>query len=220
MPYHDKNDTALSTYSSVYVRELEIDDLAPVFHLGEDLFTSNSYPYLYRTWDQWEVIGLYNTDPEYCLVAEIQGQIAGFILGTVISKATWTYGYILWLGVSPDFQRRGVGDALVDKLIERMVEDGARFMLVDTDPANTPAVNFFNRKGFGNSREHIFLSMNLGKHEYYGRLIAYERQKAERAGYKRSRPAILSRKPEGIAGEVALNSLTNESPTSNEAPPI
>ena len=220
MPYQDKNDTGLNTYSSVYVRELEIDDLAPVFHLGEDLFTSNSYPYLYRTWDQWEVIGLYNTDPEYCLVAEIQGQIAGFILGTVISKATWTYGYILWLGVSPDFQRRGVGDALVDKLIERMVEDGARFMLVDTDPANTPAVNFFNRKGFGNSREHIFLSMNLGKHEYYGRLIAYERQKAERAGYKRSRPAIQSRKPEAIAGEVALNSLTNESPTSNEAPPI
>lgn len=220
MPYQDKNDSGLNTYSSVYVRELEIDDLAPVFHLGEDLFTSNSYPYLYRTWDQWEVIGLYNTDPEYCLVAEIQEQIAGFILGTVISKATWTYGYILWLGVSPDFQRRGVGDALVDKLIERMVEDGARFMLVDTDPANTPAVNFFNRKGFGNSREHIFLSMNLGKHEYYGRLIAYERQKAERAGYKRSRPAILSRKPEGIAGEVALNSLTNESPTSNEAPPI
>ena len=216
MPYQDKNDTGLNTYSSVYVRELEIDDLAPVFHLGEDLFTSNSYPYLYRTWDQWEVIGLYNTDPEYCLVAEIQGQIAGFILGTVISKATWTYGYILWLGVSPDFQRRGVGDALVDKLIERMVEDGARFMLVDTDPANTPAVNFFNRKGFGNSREHIFLSMNLGKHEYYGRLIAYERQKAERAGYKRSRPAIQSRKPEAIAGEVALNSLTNESPTSNE----
>ena len=220
MPYHDKNDTALNTYSSVYVRELEIDDLAPVFHLGEDLFTSNSYPYLYRTWDQWEVIGLYNTDPEYCLVAEIQGQIAGFVLGTVISKATWTYGYILWLGVSPDFQRRGVGDALVDKLIERMVEDGARFMLVDTDPANTPAVNFFNRKGFGNSREHIFLSMNLGKHEYYGRLIAYERQKAERAGYKRSRPAIQSRKPEAIAGEVALNSLTNESPTSNGEAPI
>jgi len=53
--------------------------------------------------------------------------------------------------------------------------------------------------------------MNLSKHEYYGRLIAYERQKAERAGYKRSRPAMLSRKPEGIAGEVALNSLTRES---------
>lgn len=216
----DKNDTSFSTHSQVYVRELEIDDLAPIYHLGEELFTSNSYPYLYRTWDQWEVIGLYNTDPEYCLVAEIQGQIAGFILGTVIAKASWTYGYILWLGVSPNFQRQSVGDTLVDKLIERMVEDGARFMLVDTDPANTPAVKFFTRKGFGNSREHIFLSMNLGKHEYYGRLIAYERQKAERAGYKRTRPAMLSRKPEGIAGEAALNSLAIESPVDNngEAP--
>lgn len=214
----NKHDTAFHNHASVYVRELEIDDLAPVYHLGDELFTSNLYPYLYRTWDEWEVIGLYNTDPEYCLVAEVEGQLAGFILGTVISKASWIYGYIMWLGVSPNFQRRGVGDKLVDKVVERMIEDGARFMLVDTDPANTPAVKFFTRKGFGNIRQHIFLSMNLSRHEHYGRLIAYERQKAERAGYKRSRPAILSRKPEGIAGEVVLNSLVTEPLADGEAP--
>ena len=216
----DKNDVAFHNHSAVYVRELEIDDLAPVYHLGDELFTSNLYPYLYRTWDEWEVIGLYNTDPEYCLVAEVEGQLAGFILGTVISKASWIYGYIMWLGVSPDFQRRGVGDKLVDKVVERMIEDGARFMLVDTDPANTPAVKFFTRKGFGNIRQHIFLSMNLSRHEHYGRLIAYERQKAERAGYKRSRPAILSRKPEGISGEAVLNSLVTESAAPDGEAPL
>ena len=42
---------------AIDVREMEIDDLAPVFHLGETLFTSDLYPYIYRTWDQWEVIG-------------------------------------------------------------------------------------------------------------------------------------------------------------------
>ncbi len=211
MTHFDRHDGALSSNSAVYVRELEIDDLALVYHLGEELFTSDLYPYLYRTWDQWEVIGLYNTDPEYCLVAEIEAQLAGFVLGTMIIKGSWTYGYIIWLGVSPRFQRRGVGEKLVDTLIERMIEDGARFMLVDTDPANIPAVKFFTRKGFGNSRQHIFLSINLSKHEHYGKLIAYERQKAERAGYKRSRPAILSRKPESVANEVALNSLVSES---------
>jgi len=216
----EKNDLTGHSYAAVYVRELEIDDLAPVYHLGEELFTSNLYPYLYRTWDEWEVIGLYNTDPEYCLVAEVEGQRAGFVLGTVISKASWIYGYIMWLGVSPSFQRRGVADKLVDKMVERMIEDGARFMLVDTDPANIPAVKFFTRKGFGNIRQHIFLSMNLSKHEQYGRLIAYERQKAERAGYKRSRPAILSRKPEGIAGEIAFNSLVSESQDPLEDAPL
>ncbi|QOV21517.1 GNAT family N-acetyltransferase [Anabaenopsis elenkinii] len=194
----------------IYVRELGIDDISPVYHLGEQLFTSDLYPYLYRTWDEWEVIGLYNTDPEYCLVAETDGELAGFILGTIITKASWTYGYILWLAVSPKFQRRGVADKLVDHVIARMIEDGARFMLVDTDPTNNPALKFFNRKGFGNIRQHIFLSMNLSKHEHYGRLIDYEHQKAERAGYKRTRPAIRSAKPDGIVNQVILNPLVKE----------
>jgi ribosomal protein S18 acetylase RimI-like enzyme len=203
-------------FEAAYVRELGIDDIAPVFHLGEELFTSDLYPYLYRCWDEWEVIGLYNTDPEYCLVAEVDGEMAGFILGTIISKASWTYGYIRWLGVSPKFQRRRVADELVDKVIARMIEDGARFMLVDTDPENTPAMKFFARKGFGNNREHIFLSMNLGKHEFYGKLIDYERQKAERAGYRISRPAIRTRKSERLTGDVIINPLISEPPRLEE----
>jgi ribosomal protein S18 acetylase RimI-like enzyme len=194
----------------IYVRELGIDDISPVYHLGEQLFTSDLYPYLYRTWDEWEVIGLYNTDPEYCLVAETDGELAGFILGTIITKSSWTYGYILWLAVNPQFQRRGVADKLVDKIIARMIEDGARFMLVDTDPTNNGAVKFFNRKGFGNIRQHIFLSMNLSKHEHYGRLIDYEHQKAERAGYKRTRPAVRTRKHDAMTNQVILNPLVNE----------
>jgi ribosomal protein S18 acetylase RimI-like enzyme len=172
---------------SVMIRDMGIDDIAPIYHLGESLFTSDLYPYLYRTWDEWEVIGLYNTDSDYCLVAEVNGLIAGFILGTVISKPPWIYGYIIWLGVDGQFQRQGIADMLVDKIVERMIEEGVRFMLVDTDPANIAAVKFFTRKGFSNPRKHVFLSMNLTKHDYYGRLIAYERDKAERDGYRRPR---------------------------------
>ena len=117
MTNSDRHDGLSPNYHSVHVRNMEIDDLAPVYHLGEEVFTSDLYPYLYRTWDEWEVIGLYNTDPDYCLVAEIEEQLAGFILGTIINKSSWTYGYIIWLGVNPNFQRRGVGDKLVDKLL-------------------------------------------------------------------------------------------------------
>ncbi|NKB17327.1 MAG: GNAT family N-acetyltransferase, partial [Pseudanabaena sp. CRU_2_10] len=78
-----------------------------------------------------------------------------------------------------------VADKLVDKLVERMIDDGARFMMVDTDPENLAAVKFFSRKGFGNVRKHVFLSMNLSKHDYYGKLIAYERDKAERNKFRR-----------------------------------
>lgn len=173
--------------SGLTVREMEIDDLAGVFHLGELLFTSDLYPYIYRTWDEWEVIGSYNTEPDYCLVAEVDEQLAGFILGTIISKGALVYGYITWLGVSPSFQRRGIADQLVDRLVERLINDGARFMMADTDPENAPAVRFFDRKGFHDARRHIFLSMDLSQHEYYGKLIAYEREKADRKVWKRPR---------------------------------
>ncbi|MFN9648726.1 MAG: GNAT family N-acetyltransferase, partial [Pseudanabaena sp.] len=38
----DRQDT-----NSVDIREMNIDDIAPIFHLGEQLFTSDLYPYLY-----------------------------------------------------------------------------------------------------------------------------------------------------------------------------
>lgn len=66
----------------------------------------------------------------------------------MISKASWNYGYIAWLRVSHDFQHRGVAGKLFDKLVERMIEEGVRFLLLDTGSANTGAVKFFYHQGF------------------------------------------------------------------------
>lgn len=33
------------------IREMEIDDIPEVFHLGEQIFTVEMVPTLYRTWD-------------------------------------------------------------------------------------------------------------------------------------------------------------------------
>ncbi|MFG3818937.1 GNAT family N-acetyltransferase [Limnothrix redekei LRLZ20PSL1] len=174
--------------NAVITRDMTIDDLAPVFHLGEQLFQNELYPTLYRTWDEWEVTGLYNTDPEYCLIAEVEGEFAGFVLGTVIEKQV-TYGYINWLGVDHRFQRRGVADSLVDRFVERTIHQGARSLFIDTDPANEPAVKFFTRKGFDNVRRHVYMSLDLGQHPYFGRLIDYEQDQVERTARKHRRRA-------------------------------
>ncbi len=155
----------------ITIREMELDDLAPVYHLGERLFTCDLYPFLYRTWDEWEVVGHYNTDPEFSLVAEVDDVLAGFIIGTLISKASWTYGYIVWLGVDPDFHSTGVAHKLFDRLVERMVESGARYLIADTDPSNKAALKFFTKKGFTDEREHVVLSLNLSRAERYRPLL-------------------------------------------------
>jgi len=81
----------------IKIREMLIDDIAIVFHMGEELFKAQEVPNMYRTWDPYEVVGLFNSDTEFCLVAEIDDDIIGFALGTTIEKShsAWKYGYLI-----------------------------------------------------------------------------------------------------------------------------
>lgn len=150
---------------NMIIREMEIDDLAKVFHLGEKLFTAREVPNLYRTWDEYEVVSLFQSDPEFCLVAEVEDQIVGFALGTTISKSrsAWKYGYLYWLGVEPAFHGYGVATKLFYGFRDLMLEDGVRMLLVDTEADNLPAIHFFRKMGFGHPQQHIYLTLNLGQ---------------------------------------------------------
>ena len=154
----------------VEIREMEIDDLSTVFHLGEKLFTATRVPNLYRTWDEFEVVELFHGDSQYCLVAEAEGEIVGFALGTTISKtrSAWKYGYLVWLGVDPRYQRYSVGRKLFRQLKNLMVDEGVRILLVDTEADNHSALSFFQQLGFGNPEEHIYLSLNLARRKRRG----------------------------------------------------
>jgi ribosomal protein S18 acetylase RimI-like enzyme len=143
------------------IREMELDDLAQVYHLGERLFTKDRYPFLYSTWDKREVLGHFNMEPELSLVADADGALAGFIIGTLIAKASWTYGYIVWVGVDRVFQSSGVAHELYGRLVARMVSAGAHQLVVDTDASNDQALRFFAKKGFEDEREHVVLTLDL-----------------------------------------------------------
>ena len=148
---------------NIKLREMEIDDLAAVFHLGEKLFSAQKVPNLYRTWDEFEVIELYNGDPEFCFVATADEKIIGFALGTTITKphSAWKYGHLVWLGVNPAFQRTGIAERLFKRFKDVMLKEGVRMLLVDTEAENLPALHFFRKLGFGNPAQHIYLTMNL-----------------------------------------------------------
>jgi len=147
----------------VEIRQMEIDDIATVFHLGERLFLAREVPNLYRTWDEYEVITLFQGDSEFCLVAEVEEDIVGFILGTTVTKtrSAWKYGLMMWLGVEPEYQRLGVATKLFKDFKYLMLENGVRMLLADTEADNDDAINFFSRIGFGSPEEHIYLSLNL-----------------------------------------------------------
>jgi ribosomal protein S18 acetylase RimI-like enzyme len=150
------------------IRQMEIDDVSPVYHLGEKLFSSEEFPILYRTWDPYEVTEYFSSDPDYCLVAETEvgGKIVGFILATTIEKegTAWKkYGYLSWIGVDEAFQRTKLGLRLYRELEKRLREDGVRMVIADTEAENEQAIAFFKKIGFANSSQHVWLAKTLRK---------------------------------------------------------
>jgi len=147
------------------IREMTIDDFSAVFHLGESLFTSDYSPSMYRTWDEYEITTLFNSDGELCLVAELDEELLGFVLGTTVEKANsaWKYGYLVWIGVRPGLQKGGVGAKLFLEIKRRMIDQGVRMMIIDTDADNEAGIRFFTKQGFDNIQQHVYMTLNLSR---------------------------------------------------------
>lgn len=150
----------------VEIREMRLDDLPAVFALGQTLFTAEDLPTLYRCWDEDEVMQLFSSDQETCLVAEADKQVVGFALGSLMQKrgSAWRYGWLEWLGVAPGVSRHGIATRLLNHLTSLFIRRDARIMLVDTTEDNLPALAFFRKRGFGRELRHIYLSQNLDDH--------------------------------------------------------
>jgi ribosomal protein S18 acetylase RimI-like enzyme len=145
---------------------MQLKDLPGVFRLGQNLFTAEDLPTLYRSWDDHEILELYGSNEETCLVAEAEERVVGFALGCTMEKPrnAWRYGWVEWLGVSPRYKRRGIAARLLNQLTQLFIDREARIMLVDTDEDNLEALAFFRKSGFGRELRHVYLSRNLDDH--------------------------------------------------------
>ena len=148
---------------TVRFRNMTIDDFPEVFHIGEEVFTADYSQSLYRTWDEYEITTLFNSDSDLCLVAEAGDSILGFALGTTVNKhkSSWKYGYLVWLGVRSGLQQGGVGSGLFKEIKRRMKEEGVRMIIIDTSADNLPAIRFFQKQGFADTQQHVYMSLNL-----------------------------------------------------------
>jgi ribosomal protein S18 acetylase RimI-like enzyme len=147
----------------ISIRDMTIDDLPRVFHIGEEIFTSERFPLMYRTWDQFEIASLYTTDAEFCVVAERNKKVIGFAMATTIRKprSAWKYGYVVWLGVKRRYHRHGIGERLYREVERRLEQAGIRMMIVDVEQGNNGALKFFEKMGFNTKKEYIWMTKTL-----------------------------------------------------------
>lgn len=123
--------------------ELDIDDIVAIDEkLGGE----------YRP-EVWEArVGYYlRRDPEGPVVAEVDGQVIGFMLGEVRSGEFGLEeptGWIEVLGVDPDHQGRTAGRLMAEALLDHFREQGVTRVRTLVDEDMEDLSRFFTALGF------------------------------------------------------------------------
>lgn len=130
----------------VQVRQLDTVDIGAVIAIDEKI-TGGYHP------EEWERrIGYYlRRDPDAALVAEIDGNVVGFMLGEVRSGEFGLMeptGWIEVLGVDPDRQGASIGRRLAEALLEHFQAAGARSVRTLVDETRGDIAGFFASLGF------------------------------------------------------------------------
>ncbi len=106
--------------------------------------------------DQFEYLcGEIESLDGFCLVAELDGQLLGFLMaapqslpGSYVKPEYRTYGEIFDLYVEPEARGSGLARKLVDVATERFREMGFRQIGLYTLAGNEEAVRVYKRMGF------------------------------------------------------------------------
>lgn len=115
-------------------RELERADVAPVMALEQQV---QSHPWRASSYDDCL------EGRHHCWLAEHQGQLLGFVV------VAWAGGdgELLNIAVSPDWQRQGVGRALLTLARER-VRPFSSMLFLEVRVSNRQAIEFYEREQF------------------------------------------------------------------------
>jgi len=107
-----------------------VEDFPTVFKIGVEEFDITRIYHQY--WNLVELSGNFERDKELCIVAELDERIVGFALGHK-RFSIWRsdLGYLEWLAVSKEYQRKGIGSALCEEMLRRFERMGIKRILAD-----------------------------------------------------------------------------------------
>ncbi len=136
----------MNSLENVSVRTLRIGDLGAIVEIDEKVLGEKRENYWER---KLELMN--NKSSQISLVAEVGGEVVGFILGDV---SGWefgvpeTIGWIDTIGVDPAHQKKGLATALAHELIKNLKAFGVKTIYTLVSWNDWDLLQFFHAMGF------------------------------------------------------------------------
>ena len=109
-------------------------------------------------------------NPSTFLVAEYGGRIIGYVMGYLRPDLE---GHIMNIAVDPEYRGNGIGTALLTEVIERLINEGARYIGLEVRVSNEKAIRLYESFGFKKIKR-IIAYYSDGEDAYYMLLPADE----------------------------------------------
>jgi ribosomal protein S18 acetylase RimI-like enzyme len=137
--------------SKIQIHEFQINDYNVVFELWKEAGL------VIRPGDDMNGVRMkLLRDPDLFLLARLEGEIVGCVIGGWDGRRGWVYH----LAVKPSYQRQGIATALLSEVEKRLGEKGAKKINGQIYQSNTKSLKFFKARGY---ETHLDLVM-VGKH--------------------------------------------------------
>jgi ribosomal-protein-alanine N-acetyltransferase len=118
------------------IRKMNLGDVSAIAELEKQCFSD--------PWSENSIASEVDNRLSYWLVAEIEGVIAGYVGSqTVLDAAD-----MMNLAVSPGHRRKGIGQALVNALVEHLRQNKVIALLLEVRVSNAPAIALYESLGF------------------------------------------------------------------------
>jgi predicted N-acetyltransferase YhbS len=136
----------MNTLENVNIRSLKKEDLETIVEIDGKVLGDKRRDYWEKKLERVD-----NRSSQVSLVAEVEGNVVGFILGDV---SGWefgvpnTMGWIDTIGVDPIYQKKGLATALAQELIKKLKTIGVKTIYTLVSWNDWDLLQFFHAMGF------------------------------------------------------------------------
>lgn len=129
------------------LREFAERDLQSVVHINSVCLPENYSDYFF--------LDLFRRFPEAFVVAEENGNVVGYIMCRIeVGLSNFGFGgfmkkgHVVSVAVMPEYRRKGIGEALINKAMEGMRVYNAKQCFLEVRVTNSTAVELYKKLGF------------------------------------------------------------------------
>lgn len=125
----------------IHIRRAGAEDLETLYSIERECFTLEAFTK--------EQLGYLLENPRVIsLIAQIDDEIAGFIVGAIYNHGTARTGHVYTIDVAVKHRRKGVGLRLLRELEERFVENGGDVCYLEARRGNVAALQLYRKHGY------------------------------------------------------------------------